>query len=96
LNQTTPSRILPIRDSSQIPGDFTSNRPVNQTSPSRILLRKNSPMDYSARNEFGFSNRNSRMMSAKVHLMIILELNQYQEQIVHLVMFLQTEPCLQD
>ncbi|CAI2196027.1 10628_t:CDS:1, partial [Funneliformis geosporum] len=26
---------------------------------------ENSPIDYSARNEFDFSNRNSRMMSAK-------------------------------
>ncbi|CAI2181485.1 8978_t:CDS:2 [Funneliformis geosporum] len=41
-----------------------SNRSVT---PSRILSRENSPIDYLSRNKFGFSNRNLRMMSEKLY-----------------------------
>ncbi|CAI2177062.1 16236_t:CDS:2, partial [Funneliformis geosporum] len=62
VNRVAPSKTHDSRSGSCISNDYTPNRSVT---PSRILSRKNSPTDYLSRNKFGFSNRNSRMMSEK-------------------------------
>ncbi|CAI2197093.1 9731_t:CDS:2, partial [Funneliformis geosporum] len=62
VNRVAPSKTHDLRSGSCIPNDYTPNRSVT---PLRILSSENSPTDYQSRNKFGFSNRNSRIMSEK-------------------------------